>query len=161
MLTPQSSQFMPMLVVPGTKVPVPMVYAYEGVQTGIGVGVGVTDGVGVGVPGGQLLQFGRPTTFNVYTHPRLAGLTLVEKTTRSKQVFAGIVAWNMVTVGGEALLSPGSPRYLAALAISPAAKGSRYAATWTLLVAVPSTLTVNETVTQIGALVGLLNWWVL
>ena len=131
------------------------------VAVGVAVAVAVAVGVGVGVAGGQLLQFGRPTTFKVYTHPRLAGLTLVEKTTRSKQVFAGIVAWNMLTVGGEPLLSPGSPRYLAALPISPGAKGSRYAATWTLLVAVPSTLTVNETVTQIGALVGLLNWWVL
>src|SRR6516162_2985528 len=41
--TPQSSQLMPMLVVPGTNVPVPEVYTYEdeGVQVGVGVGVGV------------------------------------------------------------------------------------------------------------------------
>ena len=76
-------------------------------------------------------------------------------------VFAGIVTWNVVTVGGLPLLSPGSPRYLAAVPISPATKGARYAATCTLLVAVPTTLIVKVTVTQTGALVLFLNLWVL
>ena len=65
MTTLPSSLLMPVLVVPGTKVPVPMVYAYTGVQAGVGVGegatvavavavaVGVPVGVGVGVGVGQ------------------------------------------------------------------------------------------------------------
>jgi hypothetical protein len=65
-------------------------------------------------------------------------------------VLAGIVAWNDVTVGGEPLLNPGSPKYLAALLISAGAKGARNAATCTLLVAVPSVLMVNVTLMQTG-----------
>jgi hypothetical protein len=68
---------------------------------------------------------------------------------------------NVVTVGGEPLLNPGSPRYLDALLISPAAKGARNAATCTLLVAVPSTLTVKETVIQTGDAEVLVNVCVL
>ena len=47
--TPQSSQLIPMLVVPGTKVPLLTVYTYEGVQMGVGVAVAVAVAVAVGV----------------------------------------------------------------------------------------------------------------
>ncbi len=50
------------------------------------------------------------TTLSVYAAPTLAGLTLVEKTTKSILVIAGIVTWNVVTLGGVPLLVPGSPR---------------------------------------------------
>ena len=93
---------------------------------------------------GQLLG----VTFSVYCAPELAGLGLTEKTTKSKLVFAGIVAWKEVMVGGEPLLVFGSPKCLEALPISPATNGARYAATCVLLAAVPSTLTVKVTVTQ-------------
>ncbi len=86
---------------------------------------------------------------------------MVENTTKSKFVFAGIVTWNVVTSGGDPLLVPGSPKYLAAVPMSPATNGARNAATCRLLVAVPSVLTVNVTVTQSGALVLFLNRWVL
>ena len=56
MPVPQSSQWLPMSVIPGTIVPAPLVIVYEGVQVGVGVGVGVgvavAVGVGVGVGGG-------------------------------------------------------------------------------------------------------------
>ena len=38
---------------------------------------------------------------------------------------AGTVAINVVTTGGEALLTPGSPKYLAALLMSEATNGAR------------------------------------
>ena len=68
-------------------------------------------------------------TVKVYCAPTLCGLGLVENTTKSILVIAGIVTWNIVTNGGEPLLVPGSPKYLAAVPISPATNGARYAAT--------------------------------
>jgi len=100
-------------------------------------------------------------TVSVYVAPVPAGLTLVLKTTRSILVSAGIVTMNVVTTGGEPLLTPGSPRYSEARPISPATKGARYAATCVLLVAVPTALTVNVTVTHLGALLLFLILWVL
>ena len=49
MAIPQSSQFMPRLLVPGRKVPVPVVYVYGGVHVAVAVAVGVAVGVALGV----------------------------------------------------------------------------------------------------------------
>ena len=72
-------------------------------------------------------------------------------------MFAGIVTWNIV--GPPTLLDPGSPRYLAAVAILAGTNGARNAATWMPLpVAVGA---VNVMVTHLAVPVLFVNLWVL
>jgi len=79
-------------------------------------------------------------------------------TTKSILVFAGIVTWNVVGVVPRVLV-PGSPRYLAAVAILAGTNGARNAATWMPLpVAVGA---VNVIVTHLAVPVLFDNLWVL
>jgi hypothetical protein len=132
----------------------------DGVAVGVGVGVRVADGEAVGV-GVAAPQNPSGETPRVYCAAVVCAPALVEKTTRSKLVLAGIVVWNVSTLGGEPLLKPGSPRYLAGLLMSAAANGERNTATSRLPTGVPSTLVVRVNVPQTGAPVALVKVWVL
>ncbi len=102
-------------------------------------------------------------TESAYVALKLAGSGTAENTTTSKLVFAGIVTSNcseFIRKIGPTLL-PASPRYLAALVISPATKGARNTAACMLEVPSVALLFDNKIVIQTGALVLFLNLWVL